>query len=75
MERLQKIAEEFKTKHRRELMCSLIFDEIHVRQQVLFSLQQMNYIGYADYGQASENGQKNMAKQAIVFFSFKRHRS
>lgn len=67
MERLQKIAEEFKSKNGHELMCSLVYDEMHVRQQVLFSLQKMDYVGYADYGKIQENGQKNIAKQAIVF--------
>lgn len=67
MDRLKKVAEEFKNKHGYELMCSLIYDEMHVRQQVVFSLQKMDYVGYTDYGQSKTNGQKNIAKQAVVF--------
>lgn len=68
--RLRKIADEFKEKHGRELMCSLIFDEIHLRQQIIWSLQRLDYIGYVDFGHEpgdDQNHQNTIAKQAIVF--------
>lgn len=64
MERLKKIAQEFKKKHNRPLMCSLVFDEIHIRQQVVWSVSDMEYTGYANYGTEST---RTIAKQAIVF--------
>lgn len=67
MERLQKIADEFKARYGHDMMCTLMFDEMYLRKQVLFSLQYMNYVGYTDYNQPGENGQKKIAKQAIVF--------
>lgn len=67
VERLQKIASEFKTKNKRELLCSLIFDEMYIRKQILFSLQNMEYVGYITYGQKPGNEEKTIAKQAIVF--------
>lgn len=67
MERLQKIAIEFKQKNGRELMCCLIFDEMYLRQQILFSMQNMDYVGYVNYGQKPGNEHKTVAKQAIVF--------
>lgn len=69
MDRLQKIAEDFKTKHGRDLICSLIFDEMHIRQQILFSLEKMDYVGYADLQKCEneENDEKKVAKQAIAF--------
>lgn len=67
MERLQKIATEFREKNGRDLLCSLIFDEMHLRQQVLFSMEKMEYVGYANYGQKPGHEQTTVAKQAIVF--------
>lgn len=67
VERLTKIAKEFKEKNKRDLLCSLVYDEMHLRQQILFSLQNMDYVGYATYGQKPDNKEKAMAKQAIVF--------
>lgn len=53
MNRLRKTAEEFKMKNNRDLICSLVFDEIHIRKQLCFSLQYMNYVGHVGYGQKS----------------------
>lgn len=64
------MAEEFATKHQRKLMCSLVFDEMSIRQQVMWSLHQLDYIGYINYGKDTENPenpQNIIAKQAIVF--------
>lgn len=65
MERLRKIAEDYREKYHRDLKCTLIFDEIWLRQQVLWSLHQMDYIGYTNYGQKPDKN--TLAKQAIVF--------
>lgn len=70
MELLTKIAYEFESKHQRKLLCSLVFDEMDIRQQVLWSLHQLDYIGYTgytNYDQHPENEQNIVAKQAIVF--------
>lgn len=67
MERLKKVATEFEMTHKRKLMCSLVFDEMHIRQQVFWSLQQLNFNGFVNYGQDPENEDKSIATQAIVF--------
>lgn len=67
MDRLKKIAHDFKSKHNRKLMCSLVFDEMHIRQQVLWSMHEFNFSGFANYGQSSECEENEIAKQAIVF--------
>lgn len=67
MERLSKIAENYTQMYHRELKCSLVFDEIWLRQQVLWSLHQMEYVGYVNYGKKSEKPENTVAKQAIVF--------
>lgn len=65
LERLRKIANDFKQKNNRELMCSLVFDEMYIRQQVRWSLHQMNYVGFVNYGEKGDG--LTVAKQAIVF--------
>lgn len=65
LERLKKIADDYKSKYDHQLKCSLVFDEIHLRQQVLWAVHQMDYVGYINYGQRSDKN--TVAKQAIVF--------
>lgn len=72
MERLKKIAESYKLENKRNLMCSLVYDEMHIRQQVCWSVHEMKYVGHVNYGsnheEDDENQTKNIiAKQAIVF--------
>lgn len=71
IEKLKKIAADYQAKHQRKLMCCLMFDEIHLRQQICWSFQQMRYAGYTNISEISiENPEKkldNVAKQAIVF--------
>lgn len=73
VKKLKKIAADYKTKYHRKLMCCLIYDEMHVRQQICWSFHQLKYIGYANFGEKmedpknSEDHQANVAKQAIVF--------
>lgn len=67
MQRLKKIAQEFQMKYNRKLMCSLVFDEVNIRQQVSWSMQQLDFTGFVNYGQDPESEQNNLAKQAIVF--------
>lgn len=66
MEKLEKIANDYKEKHGHNLVCSLVFDEMNIRKQIYWSLQQLDYVGYVNYGQ-DEDEQKAIAKQAIVF--------
>lgn len=75
--RLKKIADDYEKENKRKLMCSLVFDEIFIRQQVDFSLNEMEYTGFTDYeenaeqldeeGEGIENTRNIVAKQAIVF--------
>lgn len=66
IERLKKIAQDFENKHNRKLTCSLIFDEMHIREQILWSMNQLRFDGFANYGEDPETGEK-IAKEAIVF--------
>lgn len=66
--RLAKIAKDFETKHKRKLLASLVFDEMHIKQQVYWSQNEMEYAGFKSYGEkSSDDVEKNIAKQAIVF--------
>lgn len=71
LDRLKKIAGDFEKINNRRLMCSLVFDEVHIRQQVIYSLDEMEYTGFTSYGinteETSEDTKKTVAKQAIVF--------
>lgn len=67
MNKLKKIAQNYEHEHGCKLLCSLVFDEIHIRTQVFWSLQQLEYVGFNDFGDSPENEQKRIAKQAIVF--------
>lgn len=71
LERLTKIARDFEEKHKYKLMCSLIYDEVHIKQQVYWSPQEMKYIGFKSDGDSGdspdESLEKTIVKQAIVF--------
>lgn len=67
IERLKRIAEDYKEKSGREIICSLVFDEMNMRQQECFSLHQLDYVGYVTYGDDPQKETKTIAKQAIVF--------
>lgn len=73
MEKLKKIAKDFKEENGYEMACCLIFDEMSIRKQVFWSFQQLNYIGYIEDEEIYQNEQneqkktKKVAKQAIVF--------
>lgn len=77
LERLKKIADDFEKKNNRRLMCSLVFDEMYIRQQVIYSLNEMEYTGFRNYGEhieetdvndeGKENTKNTVAKQSIVF--------
>lgn len=67
MNKLKEIAAEFKEKNSREMVCSLVFDEMNIRQQVFWSLQQFNFDGYINHQENSDQEHKSIAKQAIAF--------
>lgn len=68
MNRLTKVASDFKQKNNRKLVCSLVYDEMYIRQQVYWSPNEMQYSGLKSNGEISnEDLEKNIAKQAIVF--------
>lgn len=66
IERLKKIVHDFENKYNRKLLCSLIFDEMHIRQQLVFLAHQMDFSGFANYEQNPKNEKNVIAKQAIV---------
>lgn len=65
--RLKKIADDYEMKHDRKLMCSLVFDEMHIRQQICWSLFDLDCTGFVNYGQDPKKEGKTIAKAAIVF--------
>lgn len=49
-------------------MCSLVYDEVHIKQQMYWSPNEMKYIGSKSIGDSPGEGiEKMIAKQAIVF--------
>lgn len=73
IERLRKLADDHKEKNGREMICSLVFDEMNIRQQTCYSLEQHDYVGHVtDFIDEEElestgNKEKPVAKQALVF--------
>lgn len=71
LDRLKKIAHDFEEKNKRKLLCSLVYDEIHIKQQLCWSHNEMEYSGFKSYGEKGgeldKDVEKNIAKQAIVF--------
>lgn len=67
LDRLKKIAKDYEAKHKKKVICSLVFDEIHIRQQVFWSLHQLDFCGFVNYGQDSSKKENVVAKAAIVF--------
>lgn len=45
------------------LICTLIWDEIYIKEEVLWDEQQMKYIGFISYGLYGEEKEKKMAEQ------------
>lgn len=48
-------------------MCLLCFDEMNIRQQILWSAHQLNYLGYTKCGQNPDDDENIVAKQALVY--------
>lgn len=76
IEKLKKNAYEFEVEHEKKMVCSLVFDEMSIRQQIYFSSHQLDYVGYvnekepheiAEHVNNTEGAEKKIAKQAIVF--------
>lgn len=67
MELLRKIAQGYQNKHHRRLMCSLVFYEMNIRQQVCWLPQQMTYSGFINNEDNPENDENIIAKQVIAF--------
>lgn len=49
------------------LKCSLMFDEMYIRKQVLLCSREKKFIGYTTYGGKSKENKPPIATQAIVF--------
>lgn len=68
LSRLTKIASDFLEKNNRKLLCSMVFDEMYIRQQIFWAHNEMQYSGFKSYGEkAGESDEQKIAKQAIVF--------
>lgn len=70
MKKLKKIVKDFEQIHKVPLLCSLVFDEINIRKQIFWSLQQSKYVGYVEDVESEicdQIGEQKTAKQAIVF--------
>lgn len=64
IKRLKKIAAEYENKNGRKVMCSLVFDEMYIRQQALWCSTELNFSGFANDAKGEE---KKIAKQVIAF--------
>ncbi|KAB0790173.1 hypothetical protein PPYR_15710, partial [Photinus pyralis] len=51
--------------NKKEIVCSLVFDEMSIRQHVEFC--NGKYFGYVDFGSQLEGDNMEMAKEALVF--------
>lgn len=74
VERLRKIANEYKCAKNEKMVCCLAFDEMYIRKQIYWSLQQMEYVGFttkiddnSSDAACEDKREKRVAKQAIVF--------
>lgn len=73
IEKLKRIATDFESLNGTKMICSLVFDEISLRQQIYWSLHQSDYAGFTNNEDIdiadSNNDQKTReyAKQAIAF--------
>lgn len=74
--RLKRIATNIKEKHKTSIICSLVFDEVNIRQQVYWSKEQSKYVGLVEAveehvpeDQNNDNNEdKIQVKQIILFF-------
>lgn len=70
MEKLKRISADYEQKFQKKMVCSLVFDEMSIRQQIYYSPYQREYVGYVDIEASTKDGdnsEKRVAKQAIVF--------
>lgn len=71
-DRLKKIANNFSVSEQKKMICSLIFDEMHIRQQVFWSRNHSDYVGIVeDNRNEDQNGSVHktaIVKQVIVFY-------
>lgn len=67
MKKLEQFAIGFEEEHGSQVLCSLVFDEMYIRRQVFWSLQQLQYIGHINYAQESTSQKKTIANQVMLF--------
>lgn len=66
--RLRNISDSYKEKHDTNIICSLVFDEMCLRKQVFWSVEQYECVGYApNNAPNAEIHNSPFVKQAIVF--------
>lgn len=72
LQKLMTIAKDFEKECGTKIVCSLAFDEMNIRKQIIWSLQHLNFPGFIKAGDNSNdelqsNVERKIAKQAIVF--------
>lgn len=60
------IADEMKSKNK-EFICSMSFDEMHIRRHVQWSDAKKKFQGFISYGKKDDDGEIPVAQQALVF--------
>lgn len=64
---LQEYAENFKSKTNKQLLVSLIFDEMSIQRSLLWCRSTNKFIGQIDKGNLNENEEFTLASNVIVF--------
>lgn len=67
IQKLKKIADEFRNTHGSQLICSLIFDEMALRKQIHWSIDKMDYVGQVENSNEEDERKHLAATEAIVF--------
>lgn len=63
VQRLKKIADDFASSNGSKIICSLTFDEVFLRKQIHWSMNQMDYVGQI----SNVDNEMSAATAAIVF--------
>lgn len=66
MAKLEKFAMNFRDEKGSDIYCSLVFDEMHIRRQVLWSSQHQ-FIGYINQEKDPNSQDRTISTQAILF--------
>lgn len=77
LNRLKGFVDKLKIEKGEQLVCSLIFDEMSIRQQMIWDENKMEYLGFITYGMKDTNDTNQgeikkipIAKKSIIFMLF-----